>query len=214
MVVEEPFESIWYIRQLISKYWGGLWREKNLVLGVVIFRRAINKKCWSCKFLCVVVVFVFFYHLIFSQLPDKRYYYFFLASIFVPLILLLLLFDLLDWLGKSKDQWYRNWLSCVGQWNWFFTLDWGENQMRISCYKFKEKPGLWYEIGVCVSTIKRHCVLLCGLAGRIFPDYITIYWYLGWRWQIFSKMVNALKPMMAILESARGIVSVQSVLTC
>ena len=56
-----------------------------------------------------------------------------------------------------------------------FTLGWGENQMRISCYKFKEKPGLWYEIGVCVSTIKRHCVLLCGLAGRIFPDYITIY---------------------------------------
>ena len=49
-----------------------------------------------------------------------------------------------------------------------FTLGWGENQMRISCYKFKEKPGLRYEIGVCVYDQAALCIIV-WISGPHFP---------------------------------------------
>ena len=33
-----------------------------------------------------------------------------------------------------------------------FALAWGANQKRLSCYKFKGKPGLRHEVVVCLRT--------------------------------------------------------------
>jgi hypothetical protein len=33
-----------------------------------------------------------------------------------------------------------------------FPLAWGSNHKRLSCYKFKGKPGLRYEVAVCLRT--------------------------------------------------------------
>ena len=45
-----------------------------------------------------------------------------------------------------------------------FPLAWGANQKRLSCYKFYEKPGLQYEVGVCLRTSD-----IVWISGSHFP---------------------------------------------
>ena len=69
---------------------------------------------------------------------------------FLSFCSLLLLHCKIDWKNRKINDIGNDCLVSVDGTD--FALAWGSNQRRLSCYKLKGKPGLQYEVAVCLRT--------------------------------------------------------------